>query len=89
MEISIIEEKKNRLVFDLAGESHTIAGALKKELWQDDHVKAAGYAVEHPLVATPRFVVETDGAEPRKVISAAIKRLQRTITKLRDDAKKI
>ena len=89
MEIKIIEDKKNRLVFDVVGESHTLTGALKKELWNDEHIKSAGYNVEHPLLNVPRFVVETDGAEPRKVISSAIKRLQKTFEKLGEQAKEL
>jgi DNA-directed RNA polymerase subunit L len=87
MQVKIVEEKKNRFVFDVEGDSHTITSALKKELWSDEHVKAAGYGIEHPLINVPRFVVETDGEEPRKAVSAAVKRLQKQVSKLRDDAK--
>ncbi len=89
MELKIIEDKKNKLVFDLEGESHTIAGILKKELYNDDKVKASGYNISHPLINVPRFVVETDGEEPRKVVKAAIKRLQKQIDKLKDEAKDV
>jgi DNA-directed RNA polymerase subunit L len=87
MQVKIVEEKKGRLVFDVKGDSHTVTGALKKELWNDEHVRAAGYGIEHPLINVPRFVVETDGEEPRKAVSAAVKRLQKQVAKLRDDAK--
>ncbi len=89
MEIKILEEKKGRLVFEVKGESHTICRALQKELWNDTHVKAAGYNIDHPLVGVPKFVLETDGADPKKTISAAIKRLQRTASKFKDAAKKL
>ena len=67
MELKIVEEKKNKLVFDLEGETYTIVGILKKELYNDEHVKAAGYNVAHPLINVPRFVVETDGEDPKKL----------------------
>lgn len=89
MELKIIEEKKNRLVFDLEGESHTLVGALKKELYNDDHTKVAGYNISHPLINVPRFVVETDGEDPRKVVKSAIKRLQKQFDKLKDEAKDV
>lgn len=89
MEIKILEEKKSRLVFEVKGESHTLCRALQKELWNDSHVKAAGYNIDHPLVGVPKFVLETDGADPRKTVSAAIKRLQKTAEKFKDIAKKI
>ena len=89
MELKIIDDKKNRLVFEIKGESHTIANALRKELWNDSHVKVAGYNVEHPILDIPRFVLETDGADPRKTIKAAIKRLEKQLAKVKDEAKKI
>ncbi|MBN1645390.1 DNA-directed RNA polymerase subunit L [Candidatus Woesearchaeota archaeon] len=89
MEIKILEEKKGRLVFEIKGESHTLCRALQKELWNDSHVKAAGYNIDHPLVGVPKFVLETDGADPRKTVSAAIKRLQKHAIKFKELAKKI
>lgn len=88
IQVKILEEKKHRLVFELDGESHTLAAALTKELWNDEHIKVAGYNVEHPLLAKPKFVVETDGADPKKLVSAAAKRLHKMTEKLRDSAAK-
>jgi DNA-directed RNA polymerase subunit L len=87
MEIKILEEKKNRLVFNIEGDGSTIANILKKELWNDEHVKAAGFNVEHPLINVPTFVVETDGADPKKTVSAAIKRIAKQVEKFKDEAK--
>ncbi len=87
MEIKILEEKKNRLVFNIEGDGSTIANILKKELWNDEHVKAAGFHVEHPLINVPTFVVETDGEEAKKAVSAALKRIAKQVEKFRDEAK--
>ncbi len=87
MEIKILEEKKNRLVFNIEGDGSTIANILKKELWNDEHVKAAGFNVEHPLINVPTFVVETDGEEAKKAVSAALKRIGKQVEKFRDEAK--
>jgi DNA-directed RNA polymerase subunit L len=89
MELKIIDDQKNKLVFEIKGESHTIANALRKELWNDSHVKVAGYSVEHPILDIPRFILETDGADPRKTIKAAINRLEKQLAKVKDEAKKI
>lgn len=84
MEFKIIEEKKNKLVFELVGESHTFCNSLKRELWNDDAVKASGYTIPHPLVGTPRFVIETTGKEPKKALADAAKRLQKLAEKFKD-----
>ncbi len=89
MDIQILEDKKNKLVFEIIGDGHTMSNALRKELWQDEHVKAAAYAVEHPLIETPRFILETDGADPRKTLQAAAKRLLKTVEKIKGEVKEI
>jgi len=89
MELKMLEEKKNRIVFDLIGADHSLVGALKTELWQDSNTKAAGYQVEHPLVGMPRFVLETSGEDAKKVLRSAIKRLQKTIDGLQEQTKEI
>ena len=89
MELTFVEEKKNRFVFKITGQGHTLCNALKQELLQDDHVKIATYAVPHPLINESQFILETDGAEPRKTVSAAIKRLDKTFEKLGKQAKEL
>ena len=89
MEVKILEEKKNRLVFTLEGDGSTISNMLKKELWNDDHVKVAGYNVEHPLINIPTFIIETDGADPKKTVSAAIKRISKQVEKFKEESKEL
>jgi DNA-directed RNA polymerase subunit L len=84
MKLKILEEKKNKMVFELKGESHTFCNALKAELWNDKHVKIAGYNIAHPLIGIPKFVVETDGAEsPKKALTEAAKRLKNVSDKFK------
>ncbi len=68
MEIKVIEDKKNKLVFEITGVSHGFCNVLKKELWNNSHVKSATYKVDHPLVGVPTFRVETDGKENTKAV---------------------
>ena len=88
LSVKILDEKKNKLIFEVEGDTHTLAGALTKELWNDSSVKAAGYHVDHPLLGKPVFTVETSGEDPKKAVAAAAKRLSKTAEKLSEQAKK-
>ncbi len=85
MEINIIEEKKNKLVFEVKGLTHTFCNILKEELRDNDNVKITSYAIRHPLIGIPRFVVETDGTDPRKVLSDAAQKLKKKFEKFEKD----
>ena len=85
MDINVIESKKNKLIFELNGASHTICNPLKNELWKDEHVKVATYSIRHPLISQPKFIIETDGEEPKKVLLAAVQRLQKLNDKFKDE----
>ena len=89
MELKIHEDKKNRLVFKIQGEGHTLCNALKKELLEDTHIKTATYTVQHPLIKEAQFIIETDGQEPRKTITSAIKKLDKTLEKIEKQAKEL
>ena len=82
MELNIIEEGKNRIVVEIKGEDHTFCNLLRKELWNDKHVKAAAYTVDHPEVKEPKLIVETDGkADPKKAMIDAAKRVRKDFDK--------
>lgn len=89
MEIKIIEEKKNKLIFESEDLSHTICNLLEKELHSDSHVKAATYNIAHPLVSVPRMIIETDGkVDPKAALQSAIKRLGKMSDKFKKDFSK-
>ena len=88
MNVNILEEKKGRLVFSVEGDSHTIMAALRAELATDDKVKTAGYNIDHPQKGKPTFIVETDGADARKVVTAALRKLAKQSAKLAEEAQK-
>ena len=84
MKVKILEEKKNRLTIEIKGEGHVFCNALKKELWNDSHVKISAYKIDHPLAGVPTLVVETDGKEdPRKALAEAAKRLGKEAEKFK------
>jgi len=89
MEIKVIEKTKKRMVFDLVGADHTFAGALKKELWNDKSITVSTYAVEHPLIGVPRFIIETEEKDPEKTLTDAVKRLQKKNEQFLEQFKKI
>jgi len=87
MELNILESKKGRLVFELHGADHTLCNALRDALWNDKTVTAATYAIEHPLKAIPKFIVEA--TDPLKALTTASQRLQKTNKELQAAAAKL
>lgn len=85
MEIEIIEDKKNKLIFNVKNITHTFCNILKEELWKNDNVKVVSYAVRHPLIGTPKFIIETDGTEPRKVLIDAAQKLKKKFERFEKD----
>lgn len=86
MELNIVEEKKNKIVFESDNLGHTFCNVLKKELWNDKHVKVATYSVSHPLVSKPRMIVETDTNETAKqALLSAVTRLKKTSEKFKKE----
>ena len=89
MEIKVLEDKKNKLVFEVDGMGHTFINVLKNELWNDSHVKVATYSIRHPITSKPKITVETDGDEgPRSALASAVSRLKKASDKLKDEVKK-
>jgi len=86
MEINVLEDKKNRYVFEIEGMDHTYLNILKNELWNDGHVKVATYAIRHPQVSKPKFILETDGDESTKAaLSSAVGRLKKLSEKFKKE----
>ena len=76
MELTIVESKKHRMVFELRGVDHTFCNALKQELWNDETIKVAAYNINHPLVGVPKFIIECTG-DTKEALIAASGRLQK------------
>ena len=89
MELNVLNDSGNKIVMEIKGEGHTLCNVLKKELWNDKHVKVATYAIDHPLIGIPRMTVETDGTiTARKALSAAVERLNKDLDKLKKEFSK-
>ena len=77
MQIKILENEKNKLLFQLIGADHTFCNALKKELVEVTGVEIATYAIEHPQIGIPKIFIQTKGATtPKKALEGAIKKLK-------------
>jgi|TARA_Y100000310_G_C20599284_1_gene772148 DNA-directed RNA polymerase subunit L len=86
MEIKVLEDKKNRFVFEILGMGHTHLNLLKNELWNGSHVKVATYVIKHPQVSNPKFILETDGDEsPRAALTSAVGRLKKLSEKTKKE----
>ncbi|MDP7244841.1 MAG: DNA-directed RNA polymerase subunit L [Flavobacteriales bacterium] len=86
MKFNVLENKKNRLVFEVDGVGHTYTNILKNELWNDDHVKVSTYAIKHPQVSKPKFILETDGDRiPKAALSGAVGRLKKLSEKFKKE----
>ena len=86
MQLNILEDKKNRLVFEIEGMGHTYLNMLKTEMWNDDHIKVATYSIKHPQVSKPKFIVETGGDEsPKSALTGAIGRLGKLSEKFKKE----
>ncbi|MFO8016066.1 MAG: DNA-directed RNA polymerase subunit L [Candidatus Woesearchaeota archaeon] len=77
MEINVLENDKKRLVFEVSGEDATLCNSLRKELWNDDDVKAAAYTTQNPNATAPKMIVETNGKDPKKALLEAADRLKK------------
>ncbi len=89
MEFKVLDEEKNKLVFELVGENHTFCNLLKSELKKVKGVTLASYRIEHPLVGIPTFILETKGTEPRKALKEALKSVKKLAIDFQKQAAKL
>lgn len=89
MEFKVLEESKQKLVFELKGETHTFCNLLKRELQHHKEVKLVSYRIDHPLIGIPRFILETKGIEPRKVLKAALSSLRKNAEEFSREVSKL
>ncbi|MFH1400159.1 MAG: DNA-directed RNA polymerase subunit L [Nanoarchaeota archaeon] len=77
-EINVLEQAKNKLVFELKGADHTFCNVLKAELVKDKDVDIATYSIKHPLIGIPKITLITKGKDPKQAILDATARLAKT-----------
>lgn len=90
MEFKVVEESKNKLVFELKGETHTLCNALKKELNEVKGVEICAYRISHPLIGVPRFLIECNKeTEPRRALKEALKSLKKKTTDFQNEVSEL
>ena len=83
MEITILNQTKKELTFEVDGVGHTFCNLVKEMLHKNKSVEAASYSVDHPLVGKPRFIITTDGKEdPMSALKKAVKAVKSENTKM-------
>ncbi len=76
MELELVEKGEGSLLIKVRGEGHTFCNLLRKSLYDDKHVIAASYVIEHPLTEPPKFYVKTKkGKTPERVLTDAAGRV--------------
>ena len=86
MEVKVLDDKRNKLIFEIKGADHTLCNAIKKEIYNDKHVKIATYHIRHPEISVPQMIVETDGEEsPRNALINAVQRLHKSNEKFKKE----
>ncbi len=88
MEVKILEQEKNRLKFELVGESYTLANLITKSLWDDSDVTVSGFNLEHPQASNVVILLETKKKDAKKVLLDSINSVQKTMTEFQKKAKK-
>ncbi|MDK2849568.1 MAG: DNA-directed polymerase subunit [Candidatus Woesearchaeota archaeon] len=90
MNINIISESKDEIIFTLEGADHTVLNLLKDELYAVDGVLAASYNVTHPLVKIPKVIVKTNGkVNPRDAIKSAIQSAKKKLSDFKKQVGKL
>ena len=90
MNINIISESKNEIIFTLENADHTVLNLLKDELYNVEGILAASYNITHPLVKLPKFIVKTNGKiNPRDAIKTAIKNAKKKLSDFKKQVSKL
>lgn len=76
MQLNVLESEAKRAVIELVGADHTVLLIVRDQLEKDSDVKLVTFAVDHPLVGTPKLIVETTRKKPQTAVLDAIKELR-------------
>jgi DNA-directed RNA polymerase subunit L len=68
MDLNVLEKKKDKIIVEVRGESHTLLNLLREKSWKAG-AKQAAYMLEHPYLAQPKIVVSAK--DPKKVLTSA------------------
>ena len=70
-----IEHTKYELKFEIVGEGHSFPNLLRKTLLEESSVEFAGYAIEHPLLASPILTLKTKRRQANVVLRESLEKM--------------
>ncbi len=84
MQVSVVEEDKEKLKVEVRGESETLTQLVAAEVWKEGGEGAA--VREHPFMVEPKILVE--GANPRKILEKAAKAVEEQADEFTEELKR-
>jgi len=82
LKLKLQSSADNAIQIQIDKEDYSIADIVHRELLNVKHVKFAGVPPPHPLIKTLTIQLQTDGADPRKVLGEALELSQSRIKDL-------
>jgi len=80
MNLKILEDEKEKLKVEVAGETPTLTQLIATQVWKEDGEAAA--IREHPFMEEPKIVVL--GSNPRKLLEKSLAALQEQCDELKE-----
>ncbi len=88
MDVNIVEESKNRFVFELLSHDHTVLLLVKEALQNNDDVKLLTFSVGHPETGKPLFILETKKNDAKKLFLQSLNDIEKNLQKLQKEFEK-
>jgi DNA-directed RNA polymerase subunit L len=77
MELNVLTSSKTKLTFEMVGEDHTYCNLLRDTIWNEKGVIGAGYTIKHPLVGTPKFIIEVESGDAKDALVGAAQAIKK------------
>lgn len=84
MQVSVVEESKEKLKVEVKGESNTLTQLIAAEIWKLEGQSAAFR--EHFFMSEPKILVE--GSNPKKLLEKAAKVVEEETEQMKDELKR-
>lgn len=75
MQLKVIESSRYELKIEIGGEGHSFCNLLRKTLLEEPSVDSAGYSIDHPLLASPIFILKTKKRQANVVLREALEKM--------------
>ncbi len=75
MKPRVIEMSRNEIKIEFEGETHSFPNLLRRTLLEEPSVEFAGYAIDHPLLASPIVTIKTKNRHANVVLREALEKM--------------